>query len=297
LFGVRQGVDVVAASFIRTPQDVNQIRAVLGEAGRQIKIVSKIESTEGLENFDQILSVSDGIMVARGDLGVELALEKIFIAQKMIISKCNKAGKPVITATQMLESMITNPRPTRAESTDVANAVLDGTDAVMLSGETANGDYPIESVTYMAKICREAERVEMATDYPSLFEALKSPIPSVPEVVASYAVRASKDLKASFILAVTETGTTARLLCKYRPNVPVFSVTNSAPTANFLLFTRASFPILVDSVKGTEVLVTQVFQRAKQMKTARSGDLAVVIAGTVEGIPGNSNNLRVLTVE
>jgi pyruvate kinase len=297
LFGVRQGVDAVAASFIRTAQDVNQIRAVLGEAGRNIKIISKIESTEGLEKFDSILAVSDGIMVARGDLGVELPLEKIFIAQKMMISKCNKAGKPVITATQMLESMITNPRPTRAESTDVANAVLDGSDAVMLSGETANGDYPIEAVQYMARICREAERVEISSDYPSLFEALKSPIPSVPEVVASYAVRAAKDLKASFIVAITETGTTPRLLCKYRPSVPVLTVTNSVPTANFLLFTRACFPIVVDSVKGTEGLISQVFQRAKQMKISRSGDLGVVVTGTVEGIPGNSNNLRVLTVE
>jgi len=297
LFGVRQGVDCVAASFIRTAQDVNQIRNVLGETGRHIKIISKIESTEGIENFDSILGVSDGIMVARGDLGVEVPMEKIFIAQKIMISKCNKVGKPVITATQMLESMITNPRPTRAESTDVANAVLDGSDAVMLSGETANGDYPIEAVTYMAKICREAEKVETSTDYPSLFEALKSPIPSVPEVTCSYAVRAAKDLKGSFIVAVTETGATARLMAKYRPNVPVFAVTNSAPTANFLLFTRACFPILVDSVKGTELLIHQVFQKAKSMRLAKSGDLAVVVTGTVEGIPGNSNQIRVLIVE
>jgi pyruvate kinase len=297
LFGVRQGVDMVAASFIRTAQDVNQIRAVLGEAGRQIKIISKIESTEGIENFDSILTVSDGIMVARGDLGVELPMEKIFIAQKMMISKCNKVNKPVITATQMLESMITNPRPTRAESTDVANAVLDGSDAVMLSGETANGDYPIEAVTYMAKICREAERVENSSDYPSLFEALKSSSPSVPEVVASYAVRAAKDLKAAFIVAVTETGTTGRLLCKYRPAVPVFAVTNSVPTANYLLLTRACYPLVVESVRGTDQLIQQIFQKAKQLKVAKSGDLAVVVTGVVEGIPGNSNNLRVLTVE
>jgi len=168
-------------------------------------------------------------MVARGDLGVELPMEQIFVAQKMMVSKCNAANKPVITATQMLESMISNPRPTRAEATDVANAVLDGTDCVMLSGETASGDFPLEAVTIMSGICKEAESVEAAAEYPSLFQALRESTLGVttPEVVCSYAVRVANDLMASVIIVITETGSSARLVCKYRPSIPVICITNS----------------------------------------------------------------------
>jgi len=297
-FGVQQGVDMVAASFIRTPEDVHQIRAAMGEKGKKIKVISKIESTEGLENFDQILAVSDGIMVARGDLGVELPMEQIFIAQKMMISKCNAATKPVITATQMLESMIQNPRPTRAEATDVANAVLDGTDCVMLSGETASGDYPLESVSIMGSICKEAESVESVADYPSLFEALKLQTKEhkVPEVIASYAVRAANDLKAAVIVVITETGYSARLVCKYRPRVPVICITNSDSTANFLLCTRAAVPYVVPSIKGSEQLILQAMGKALGLGLAKSGSLVVVVQGVVEGVPGNSNSLKVLTI-
>jgi pyruvate kinase len=298
LFGVQKGVDSVAASFIRSGADVRHIREVLGEKGKDIKIISKIESTEGIENFDDILFESDGIMVARGDLGVELPLEQIFIAQKMMISKCNAAGKPVITATQMLESMIQNPRPTRAEATDVANAVLDGSDCVMLSGETASGEFPVEAVEYMDRISRQAEQVERAGDYPQLFEALKeaSKGSQVPEVVASYAVRVANDLKAELLLTISETGKTSRLICKYRPRVPVICLTNSAATANYLIYSRAAVPYLVGTVKGTEHLIAEAMERAKKEGLVKSGSLVVVCSGIVEGIPGSTNSLRVITV-
>jgi len=298
-FGITKRLDLIAASFIRSKDDIRQIREVLGEEGRRIKIVSKIESTEGLENFDAILEVSDGIMVARGDLGVELPMEQIFIAQKMIVSKCNSAGKPVITATQMLESMIQNPRPTRAEATDVANAVLDGTDAVMLSGETASGDYPLEAVSYMSNICLQAERVEYQTDYPSLFEGLRSAVATqlhTPEVVCSYSVRASLDLKATLIITITETGTTSRLVCKYRPRVPVICVTNHADTANFLELTRAAVSYVVNDIHGSEHLILDAMEQAKRKGMAKSGDNVVVIHGLIEGVAGNSNSFKVITV-
>jgi len=296
-FGVKKGVDSIAASFIRSADDLKQIREVLGEAGKNIKLISKIESTEGLENFNEILEASDGIMVARGDLGVELPLEQIFIAQKMMISKCNAAGKPVITATQMLESMIQNPRPTRAEATDVANAVLDGSDCVMLSGETASGDFPIEAVEYMARISQQAEDVERAGDYPQLFEALKEASkgkPQVPEVVASYAVRVANDLKAELILTISETGRTCKLVAKYRPRVPVFCVTNSVSTANYLLYCRATVPFLVSSVHGTEHLIASSLEECKRLGLCKTGSLVVVISGIVEAVSGNTNSLRVI---
>jgi len=298
IFGVQQGVDLIAASFIRSPDDVYEIKGILGEKGKNIKIVSKIESTEGLENFDQILVASDGIMVARGDLGVELPMEQIFVAQKMMVSKCNAAHKPVITATQMLESMINNPRPTRAEATDVANAVLDGTDCVMLSGETASGDFPLEAVTIMNGICKEAEFVEASAEYPSLFQALRENSEGVntPEVVCSYAVRVANDLGASVIIVITETGSSARLVCKYRPSIPVICMTNSPSTANFILLNRGAIPFLVNSVRGSEQLVLQAMGRALSLGLAKSGSLVVVVQGVVEGIPGNSNTLKVLTI-
>jgi pyruvate kinase len=283
LFGVEKNVDMIAASFIRSADDVREIRAILGEKGKHIKIISKIESTEGLENFKDIVDVSDGIMVARGDLGVELPMEQIFIAQKHIISSCNAATKPVITATQMLESMIQNPRPTRAEATDVANAVLDGSDAVMLSGETASGNFPMEAVSYMDSICKEAEVVEAVGDYPSLFEALKheSSEARVPEVVCSYAVRAANDLTASVIITLTESGQTARLVAKYRPRVPIICVTSHDEAANFLQLSRACLPLVVPSMLGSDHLISEAMEHAKKIGISKPGNLAVVIQGTL----------------
>jgi len=301
LFGVEKEVDMIAASFIRSAADVREIRAILGEKGKNITIISKIESTEGLENFQEIVNVSDGIMVARGDLGVELPMEQIFIAQKHMISTCNANTKPVITATQMLESMIQNPRPTRAEATDVANAVLDGSDCVMLSGETASGNFPYEAVSYMDLICKEAEAVEAVSDYPALFEALKlsgihDESSKVPEVVCSYAVRAANDLGASVLITLTESGSTARLVAKYRPRVPIICVTNKVHTANFLLLTRATIPILVPSMVGSDNLIKDAMEYAKKAGFAKPGSLAVIVQGTLEGNAGNSNLLKVLPI-
>jgi len=275
---------------------------VLRERGSQLKIISKIESTEGVDNFDAILQVSDAIMVSRGDLGVELPLEQVFKAQKMMISKSNASSKPVIVSTQMLESMVKNPRPTRAEATDVTNAVLDGTECVMLSGETAYGDYPIEAVTYMTSMCKEAEGVEAASDYPSLFEALKaeSKDQKIPEVVSSYSVRTANDLKAVLMVILTETGNTARLVCKYRPRVPVLCVTASDSAANFLAFTRGTIPYVVpkhlgSSSKGIST-ITQAMEYSKAIGLAKSGDLVVCVQGVVEGVSGNSNSFKILTI-
>ena len=236
-WGMKNKVDFIAASFVRKGSDVRNIREVLGEEGREIQIISKVENQEGLVNFDDILAASDAIMVARGDLGMEIPTEKIFLAQKLMIEKCNAAGKPVVTATQMLESMVQNPRPTRAEATDVANAVLDGTDCVMLSGETAAGSYPVDAVKVMSKICNEAEA---SIDHYILFKAILAQVekPMMPlESLASSAVRTAQKVRAALIVVLTHGGSTARLVAKYRPKVPVLTVFVPTLTTDSLTWT------------------------------------------------------------
>lgn len=216
-FGLKYGVDIVAASFIRKASDVEYIRDVLGVRGSYIKIVSKIENQEGLENFEEIMMASDGIMVARGDLGMEIPTEKVFLAQKYMIDKCNDYSKPVIVATQMLESMINNPRPTRAEAGDVANAILDGADCVMLSGETAGGKFPVASVKIMSKIAVEAEYL---INYNNLYYDLvkRSPVlTDTHELLAASCAEAALSLNVELIVVMTISGTMARLVSKYRP--------------------------------------------------------------------------------
>lgn len=237
IWGIPNRIDFIAASFVRKGIDVIRVKEILGRASKTIHIISKVENQEGLQNFDDILRETDAIMVARGDLGMEIPTEKIFLAQKMMIDKCNGKGKPVVTATQMLESMIKSPRPTRAEATDVANAVLDGTDAVMLSGETANGINPDVAVGIMARICREAE---MAIDYATLFKDLcrNAPVPMSPlESLASSAVRTANKICASLIVVLTRGGTTARLVAKYRPKVPILSVAIPVMTTDSIEWT------------------------------------------------------------
>lgn len=295
-FGCEQQVDMVAASFIRKASDVISIRQHLDDCGGStIKIMSKIENQEGLENFDGILEASDAIMVARGDLGVEIPIEKVAVAQKMMISKCNVAGKPVVTATQMLDSMIKNPRPTRAESTDVANAVFDGSDCVMLSGETAKGLYPAESVATMVGICREAEKV---LDYRYVFHSLRAHHRefelNVTETITSSAVKTAYDLRSPIILCLTETGNTARLVCKYRPVSPVICVTSNETTARQLLLHRGAFPLVVGSMVGTESLIARVLHRCTSAGFCAKGDLIVLVSGMSEGVAGGTNILRVI---
>jgi pyruvate kinase len=295
-FGVAHQVDFIAASFVRKGSDIDFIREVLGERGAGIKIIAKIENQEGMENFDEILEKTDGIMVARGDLGMEIPLEKVFLAQKMMIRKCNVAGKPVVTATQMLESMIQNPRPTRAECADVANAILDGSDAVMLSGETANGEFPIEAVTTMANTCVEAESM---IDYDAQFnfirhKSLSSGAPLlVTESIASSAVKTARELSSPLIVVITQTGTAARMVAKYRPSVPVLAVTADRSVARQCAgYIRNCSSWVVPVLDAFDGAVRSALDHALSRGLCKTGDTVVVVQGNLDNTPNATNLLR-----
>jgi len=297
LFALSKGIDIICAP-IRTPWNIQQLKDVMREEGRNVRILAKIESTEGIDNFDMILKSCDGIVISRGDLGVELPMEQVFKAQKMMISKCTADSKPVVVSSQMLESMIKNPRPTRAEATDVANAVLDGAECVMLSGETSVGDYPHEALKYMSGMCIEAENVEAVSDYPSLFEALKAQTKAkkIPEVVSSYCVRAANDIKAKALIVLSETGNTTRLVSKYRPRVPVICVTPAETAAHFLCLTRGVIPLVMkhDAKIHDSKLVADAMEYCRKIGLASTGDKIVIVQGVVEGVSGQSNSFKIL---
>ena len=280
-FGLKYGVDFIAASFVQSADDIDTIREILGKKGKSIKIIAKIENQEGLLNFDAILERADGIMVARGDLGMEIPLSKVFLAQKMMIEKCNAAGKIVVTATQMLESMTKNPRPTRAEASDVANAVLDGSDAVMLSGETAAGGYPVEAISTMAAICREAEA---SISYPKLYrgtmnssKGLEQSASLTPMMsLVSSAVKTSLEAQCKLILALTTTGTAPRLLARYRPEAQILMLTTEAQLCRQSKLLRGVHSMLYKAPKSKSEEVSYALEKgstaAKEYGWIKEGD-------------------------
>ena len=280
VFGCQQGVDFVAASFIRKASDVVEIRELLtANGGKKIHIISKIENQEGVDNFDDILKVSDGIMVARGDLGVEIPVDQVIFAQKMMISKCNAARKPVITATQMLDSMIKNPRPTRAEAGDVANAILDGTDAVMLSGESAKGKYPAESVSVMSTICNSTD-ASMSTPLDK-FDAEIDNIHSITQAVCRGAVKTSDILNANLIIVATEKGKSARSLRKFFPKADILAITSCAKTAGQLSLSKGVTTSLVEKPSTTDCFFKLGKELAVEHGMAKVGDTVVMVSGAL----------------
>ncbi len=293
-FGIAQGVDFIAASFVRKAKDVLEIRGLLEEAGANCDIIAKIETQEGLDRLDEILAVADGAMVARGDLGVEIPTEEVPIVQKLLISKCNRAGKPVITATQMLDSMQRNPRPTRAEATDVANAIFDGTDAIMLSGETAAGRYPVEAVATMAQIAERAEAAIMNREVPGRHHNVveRTQTDSISAAVRNIA----EELNARAIITSTESGFTAKMVAKHRPRCVVVAVTPYERVARRLSLTWGVYASLAKPSKTTDEMIATAVDGALSSGFAQSGDLVVITAGVPVGEAGTTNMLKIHTI-
>lgn len=291
-FGVKTGFDFIAASFVRTAKDIEDVRSLLAKCGGQkIKIVAKIENAEGVKNIDDILRVTDGVMVARGDMGVEIPFEEIPVLQKMLIKKAYNAGKQVITATQMLDSMMKNPRPTRAETTDVANAIYDGTSAIMLSGETAAGAYPVEAVKTMALI---AQRAENDIDYGKRFRGRDlNELPNVTNAISHATVTTALDLRAAAILTVTKTGQTARMISKFRPVSPIIGCSPDPTVVRQMNMSWGVIPLLVEEKTTTDDLFQHAIDKAANCNLVDNGDLVVITAGVPLGVSGTTNLMKV----
>ena len=295
-FGIEQGVDFIAASFVRTADDVQQLRMLLDEnGGGHINIIAKIENQQGVENIDGIVALADGVMIARGDMGVEIPAEDVPPIQKMLIKKVTLAGKQVITATQMLDSMMKNPRPTRAEVTDVANAIYDGTGAIMLSGETAAGLYPVEAVTMMARI---AERTENDIDYRKrFFVRTRKANPDITDAICHATCTTAYDLNARDIVTVTKSGRSARMVARYRPSCGIIGCTPTKKVLYQLNLAWGVTPVLLSETDDVFDLFDSALETAKNQGLMQSGDLAVITSGVPIGVSGTTNMIRVQVVK
>ncbi|MCU7736614.1 pyruvate kinase [Priestia megaterium] len=295
VFGIQQGIDFIAASFVRRASDVLEIRELLEKHNAaHIQIISKIENQEGVDNIKEILEVSDGLMVARGDLGVEIPAEEVPLVQKDLIKQCNALGKPVITATQMLDSMQRNPRPTRAEASDVANAIFDGTDAIMLSGETAAGSYPVEAVQTMHSI---ASRAEQALNYSEILQQRSKQVgPSITDAIGQSVVHTALNLNASAIVAPTESGYTAKIVSKYRPQSPIVAVAANDSVARRLSLVWGVTPVVGERVNTIDDMLDHAVNDAVKTGVVAHGDLVVITAGVPVGESGATNLMKVQVV-
>ena len=290
-FGIKNKVDFIAFSFVRTKKDVLELRNILKKSKSQAMIVSKIETMEAVENIDDILSVSDAVMIARGDLAVEIGAQNVPIVQKNIIKKANKLGKPVITATQMLDSMENSPVPTRAEVSDVANAIFDGTDAIMLSGETASGNYPVESVITMRQIAKATELARQKRQFVDLEKS-----DDVIDAVTLSVVRVAETVNAKAIIALTESGLTARMISRFHAPYPIFSVSPNDTSCNQLILSYGVFPVNKKLSKNVDEFVSEITDFALSNKIAKKGEKIVLSAGMPFGKVGSTNTLFVLTL-
>ncbi|TAE53020.1 MAG: pyruvate kinase [Nostocales cyanobacterium] len=292
MFGLDQGVDWVALSFVRNPQDIIEIKELISSTGKYVPVVAKIEKHEAIEQMEAVLSLCDGVMVARGDLGVELPAEDVPVLQKRLIATANRLGIPIITATQMLDSMVSNPRPTRAEVSDVANAILDGTDAVMLSNETAVGSYPVEAVATMARIAERIEQ-EQAQNNSANVRVHKS---SIPNAISQAVGQIAENLSAAAIMTLTQTGATARNVSKFRPKTPILAITPHVNVARQLQMVWGVRPLLVLELPSTGQTFQAAINVAQEKNLLTEGDLVVMTAGTLQGVSGSTDLIKVEVV-